>query len=163
MYQIRRATIDDLQEISRIEMDNFGEGVATSQDVFSQKLIQQKGHIFVADKEGKVIGFIEGLSSYEAHLKDEMFLGTNLHKEGGPWEILLSLVVDQNYQSQGIGRGLLNYQLAICKERGQEGVLLTCRDYLIDYYEHFGFENQGLSDSRLGGLDWYKMLLKLSQ
>ncbi len=48
--------------------------------------------------------------------------------------------------------------LAVTQER--EGIILTCHDYLIPYYEMNGFSNQGLSESEHGGAVWYQMIWK---
>ena len=42
------------------------------------------------------------------------------------------------------------------------GVVLTCKDRLIHYYEKFGFVNEGLTaKSTHGGAEWYQMRLYL--
>lgn len=42
---------------------------------------------------------------------------------------------------------------------GRAGVVLTCKERLIPYYERFGFRNEGLSASTHGGETWYQMRL----
>ena len=52
--------------------------------------------------------------------------------------------------------------IAIAKEQGRMGVVLTCKDRLIRYYEKFGFVNEGLTaKSTHGGAEWYQMRLYL--
>lgn len=43
--------------------------------------------------------------------------------------------------------------------QGRKGCVLTCKDKLIQYYETFGFENEGVSESVHGGVVWYDMRL----
>lgn len=45
------------------------------------------------------------------------------------------------------------------KAGGRAGVVLTCKERLIPYYERFGFRNEGLSASTHGGETWYQMRL----
>lgn len=47
------------------------------------------------------------------------------------------------------------------KNQNKKGVILTCKDKLIHYYEKFGFVNEGLSESNHGGESWYQMKLKI--
>ena len=37
--------------------------------------------------------------------------------------------------------------------------VLTCKDKLVHYYEKFGFQNEGVSESVHGGAMWYQMRL----
>ena len=42
------------------------------------------------------------------------------------------------------------------------GIVPTCKDRLIHYYEKFGFVNEGLTEkSTHGGAEWYQMRLYL--
>ena len=48
------------------------------------------------------------------------------------------------------------------KLKGRQGVILTCKEHLIKYYEKFGFVNEGVSASTHGGVVWYQMRLRIS-
>ena len=43
--------------------------------------------------------------------------------------------------------------------RGCKGIVLTCKDHMIEYYSRFGFDNEGVSSSVHGGAKWYQMRL----
>ena len=43
------------------------------------------------------------------------------------------------------------------RERGKAGVILTCKEHLVDWYGRFGFRNHGTADSEHGGATWYDM------
>ena len=46
------------------------------------------------------------------------------------------------------------------RRQGRLGVVLTCKDALVDYYAGFGFVNEGRSNkSSHGGVDWNQMRL----
>ena len=45
-------------------------------------------------------------------------------------------------------------------EQGRRGLILTCKDRLIGYYQKFGYVNQGVSASVHGGAVWYDMILE---
>ena len=47
------------------------------------------------------------------------------------------------------------------KKRGKQGLILTCKDRLIGFYETFGYRNLGVSESVHGGAVWYDMILEL--
>ena len=44
---------------------------------------------------------------------------------------------------------------------GRKGLILTCKDRLIPFYEKFGYRNMGLSESVHGNAVWYDMILEL--
>ena len=47
------------------------------------------------------------------------------------------------------------------KKEGRKGLVLTCKDKLLHYYEDFGFVNEGVSKSVHGNVVWYQMRLML--
>ena len=47
------------------------------------------------------------------------------------------------------------------KKEGRKGLVLTCKDKLLHYYENFGFVNEGVSKSVHGNVVWYQMRLTL--
>ena len=48
--------------------------------------------------------------------------------------------------------------IKLSKERGKKGIVLTCKEHLIHFYEKFGYKNMGKSNSVHGGAVWYDML-----
>ena len=61
---------------------------------------------------------------------------------------------------QGCAGALIGRFITAAKEQGRMGVVLTCKDRLIHYYEKFGFVNEGLTaKSTHGGAEWYQMRL----
>ena len=57
----------------------------------------------------------------------------------------------------------MKHMISLSKKRKKKGIILTCKDYLIKYYEKFGFENQGVSASSHGGAKWNNMFLNLEK
>ena len=49
--------------------------------------------------------------------------------------------------------------IADVKEQERKGIVLTCKESLIPFYERFGFVNEGKSMSKHGGAVWYDMRL----
>ena len=54
----------------------------------------------------------------------------------------------------------MNRLIETARERGKKGLILTCKDRLIHYYEKFGYVNMGISQSVHGGAVWYDMILE---
>ena len=51
--------------------------------------------------------------------------------------------------------------IAFSGNASMERVILTCKQEKLAYYEKFGFENHGVSNSSHGGAVWYDMVLEL--
>ena len=45
------------------------------------------------------------------------------------------------------------------RAQGRRGCVLACNADLVNYYEKFGYVNEGRSDSTHGGAEWYDMRL----
>lgn len=54
----------------------------------------------------------------------------------------------------------MEQMIAVAKAVGRKGVILTCKDKLVRYYESFGFVNKGISESTHGNAVWYDMILE---
>ena len=63
-------------------------------------------------------------------------------------------------RNQGLAARLMRQLIAEAKEKERKGLILTCKDRLIKYYERFGYRNLGISRSVHGGAVWYDMILE---
>ena len=63
------------------------------------------------------------------------------------------------YRKQGVAAHMMNEWINLSKKRGKKGIFLICKDYLVHYYEKFGYKNQGVSKSCHCGAKWNDMLL----
>ena len=63
------------------------------------------------------------------------------------------------YRRQGYAEKLLRYVINDARAQDREGLVLACKDKLVHYYEKFGFQNEGVSESVHGGVTWYQMRL----
>lgn len=95
----------------------------------------------------------------EPILRDEMYEDANLHNENGQWQMIFGVNTIPEYRRQGCAERILKKVISDAKEQGRKGLVLTCKDKLIPYYEKFGFENEGVSESTHGGVVWYNMRL----
>ena len=59
----------------------------------------------------------------------------------------------------GCATKLMEHVIADVKAQGRKGIVLTCKESLIPFYEKFGYVNEGKSMSKHGGAVWYDMRL----
>lgn len=161
--QIRHVREEDWRTVFAIESSNFSESEAATATVIEERTRVIPDTFLVAELDQRVVGYIEGPVVKEPKLVDSLFHGACQNPETGGFVAVTSLSIDQAYQKQGIGTALIAAlkDLVILQER--QGIVLTCHDYLIAYYEMNGFENYGLSESEHGGSVWYDMVWKNPQ
>lgn len=157
---IRQAKISDLDQILAIEWDNFSKEEAIPRAVFQAHLERINTSFFVAEKEGEILGYIEGPVVPHRHLQDQSFteaITDHSHQAGG-YISLTCLSISKQAQSLGLGKQLIETVKEVAIRDQREGVSLTCHDYLIAYYEKHGFVNEGKSQSKFAGEEWYDMV-----
>ena len=143
MRTIRTATLADLNRITAVEAECFPPAEAAAAEQFSNRLKYYAEHFLLMFEDDKLVAFVDGFVTNERDLTDEMYENASLHDENGKWQMIERFI-------------------DIAKEQGRMGVVLTCKDRLIHYYEKFGFVNEGLTaKSTHGGAEWYQMRLYL--
>ncbi|KAK4193938.1 acyl-CoA N-acyltransferase [Podospora australis] len=84
------------------------------------------------------------------------------HQETGKTIALHSLAVLPKLQGCGIGKMIMKAYLQQVQSAGLgERVALICQDYLVSYYERFGYKSLGPSKAQFGGGGWTDMVFEL--
>ncbi|CDC47824.1 acetyltransferases [Clostridium sp. CAG:58] len=96
----------------------------------------------------------------ETTIRDEMYEDSSLHDPKGAYQSIFGLDVLPEYRNCGIAALLMEHMIGDARAKGRRGLILTCKDRLIHYYEKFGYKNMGVSASVHGGAVWYDMLLE---
>ncbi|KAL1864235.1 hypothetical protein Daus18300_007832 [Diaporthe australafricana] len=84
------------------------------------------------------------------------------HREGGRTICVHSLAVSPKLQGRGLGKLIMKSFLQQMKSIGAERVALICQEYLVSYYERFGFKHAGKSKAEFGGGGWHDMVFDLA-
>jgi ribosomal protein S18 acetylase RimI-like enzyme len=84
------------------------------------------------------------------------------HQEAGRTIVLHSVAILPAFQGRGLGRVLM---MAYRQQMNGAGIAdrlaLIAHDYMIPWYEKFGFMNLGSSKTQFGGGGWYDMVFEL--
>ena len=154
---IRPAYADEAPVLATIEAAGFPPAEAASLESITTRLRVFPEQFFVAEADGKAVGFINGCVSDVPNLPDAYYHDATLHQPDGAYATVFGLVVLPEYRGQGIASKLLQHYLATMQTRGKRGVILTCKEQLTTWYERHGFTNHGIADSSHGGATWYDM------
>lgn len=156
---IRKASINDLDSVTKVEAICFPEEEAATRASLEKRIKTFSERFFVAEIDEKIIGFINGCIINECTIYDELYSDSKLHTPDGDYQTIFGLDVIPDYRNQGIAAQLMNHMIQSSKLTGRKGVILTCKANLVDYYSKFGYINKGISKSVHGGIEWYDMIL----
>ncbi len=166
-YHIRPVHWDDpheLKRIAEIEAVCFPSAEAASLDSIRQRAAAFPESFFVAEQDspaqGRLVGFINGCVTNALTICDEMFENVSTHCPNGAYQAVFGLDVLPDFRRQGIASGLMNALIAAARSAGRKGLILTCKEHLIPYYEKFGYRSLGVSQSVHGGAVWFDMVLE---
>lgn len=158
---IRQIKNEDLDAVTEVEAICFPKAEAATAQSLKQRIKTFPESFFVAEKDKKIIGFINGCVINGTDMYDELYENSSLHIPDGDYQTIFGLDVLPNYRNHGIAAKLMNYMIKISKQSKRKGLILACKKKLIHYYKKFGYENKGISKSVHGGAKWYDMILKL--
>lgn len=157
---IRQVKAEDLDAVVRVEAVCFPEAEAAARESVAQRIKAFPESFFVAEKDGAIIGFINGCVTDSRKIEDEMFEDVGLHRPEGAYQSVFGLDVLPEYQHRGLASMLMRHLIEAARASGRKGLILTCKDRLIGFYETFGYRNLGISQSVHGGAVWYDMILE---
>ncbi|MDL2432139.1 GNAT family N-acetyltransferase [Streptococcus cristatus] len=157
---IRQAQMADLDAIYAIELENFSPEEAISREILAKHIETIPSTFLVAEKNGKILGYLEGPVRPERHLHDVSFTLEieDYHTSDGGFISLTSLSISKEAQGLGVGKALLEAMKEIAIADKRHGINLTCHDYLIAYYEQHDFVNEGRSASTYADEVWFDMV-----
>ena len=156
---IRKATLDDLDAIERIEALCFPASEAAARESLRARLIVYSDHFLVLEDGGELIGFVNGMVTDDRTISDAMFDHAELHREDGRWQSVFGLDVVPEHRRKGHAERLMRAFIEHARSEKRLGCILTCKERLLPYYAKFGFKNEGVSQSQHGGAVWYDMTL----
>lgn len=107
--KIRQARLEDLDRIVELEFENFSVEEAIPPSVFEAHLREIQTSFLVAEKEGRIMGYIEGPVGLHRHLQDQSFteeIKDYSHEPGG-YISVTCLSIAKEAQGLGLGQKLL--------------------------------------------------------
>lgn len=160
---IRTASLDDLDAIAAAELASFPAAEAATRESFAARLSTYPDHFWLLEVDGRLASFVNGMTTDEPVLRDEMYDDAALHNEAGAWQMIFGVVTVPEFRRRGYAERLLRHVVEEARAQGRRGLVLTCKDHLVHYYAKFGFVDEGLSDSTHGGVAWHEMRLTFDE
>ena len=163
MITVRPASMADLDILTDIEAASFPPEEKATRDSFGKRLAVFADCFLILCDDGRPIGLIDGMVTNQRTISDDMFEDANLHNPRGQWQSVFGFCVVPDMRGKGCAPALMKAFIEKARQEGRRGLILTCKDYLIHYYEQFGYVNRGVSKSQHGGAVWYDMELEFAE
>ncbi len=157
---IQYATTKDITAITMVEAECFPPAEAATEKEFVERVQYYGNHFWLMFDEEKLIAFVDGFITDEKDLTDGMYENAALHNEDGAWQMIFGVNTLPDYRGHGYAGMLISRAIEDAKQQGRKGLVLTCKEMLILYYEKFGFNDEGVTNkSTHGNVVWHQMRL----
>lgn len=158
MITLRNVQKSDLEELIVIENEGFTNEEAATREAFLERIKLIKDTFIVAEKDGVIVGYINGPVIPQLYITDDLFEEIKENPKKGGYQSILGVAVSKKARNLGIARILINKMEQLVKENERQGITLTCKQELVSFYGKLGFVNHGISESQHGGVSWYNMV-----
>lgn len=158
MISLRNVQTSDLEQLLNIESEGFSIEEAATKEAFEERIQLIADTFIVAEKEGEILGYINGPIINQPYITDNLFKEIQENPKRGGYQSVLGLAVSKQARNQGIAKILIEKIEELVKENDREGITLTCKQELVAFYEKYGFVSHGLSESKHGGVSWYNLV-----
>jgi len=118
-------SLDNLRQTSNLEHNSIRN--------ILKKILENENHIIhVAELDGKIVG------------STTLLIEQKFIHEGGFVGHIEDVVVNKEFEGQGIGMKLVLSLLDVAKEKKCFKTILNCEDKLIPFYEKIGFKQKSI-------------------
>ena len=116
-------SLDNLRQTSNLEQNSVKN--------ILKKILENENHIIhVAELDGKIVG------------STTLLIEQKFIHEGGFVGHIEDVVVNKEFEGQGIGMKLVLSLLDVAKEKKCYKTILNCEDKLLPFYEKIGFKQK---------------------
>ncbi|MCL4338435.1 GNAT family N-acetyltransferase [Patescibacteria group bacterium] len=140
-FSIRRATIDDLDDVLVVEKSAFPPHRQGTRETFETRLSLYPKGFFVVEVDGIIRGFSTALIINNIISVDKLDIPDNkLHNLQGDVYELRSLAIVKEFQLRGLGKQLVNKQLQNAIYFKKKYCRFTASQDVSRFYEKLGFK-----------------------
>ncbi|HAT56577.1 MAG TPA: GNAT family N-acetyltransferase [Veillonellaceae bacterium] len=159
--RITKACEEDIPALAAVEAACFTTQEAADADTFRRRIRTFPDSFLKAEKENLIVGLINGCCTSCSSIDDTMYSAFQCgHDPNGLYQAVFGLAVLPEYRHQGIASALMKSMKEEAVRAGRRGIILTCREFRISWYESLGFCSEGRSRSVHGGGVWYNMKME---
>lgn len=157
----RKAVPSDTDRCYHIETSAYeGDEAATREKIATRIATYPQGFL-VLEVDAKTVGFINCGCADEVVMSDEAFKELIGHDPDAPNVVIMSVVLDPEYQGQGYSTLMMRVFVTEMRNLRKQTIHLMCKDRHVGLYEKMGYTYVKPSTSSHGGLAWHEMMMEL--
>lgn len=157
----RNASPSDAARCFDIETTAYDGDEAATLEKISTRIASYPQGFLILEIDNTVTGFINSGCAYDVEMSDEDFKELIGHDPKAPHVVIMSVVVDPNYQGRGLSTALMSEFVRRMTDMGKETIHLMCKQHHVPLYEKFGYRYTHPSASDHGGVQWHEMVMDL--
>lgn len=158
--KIKQAKKRDLEQLYELEKSTFPAAEAADRESVKRRLEAHSSTFWIVKVKGRIVSAINGITTNEENLCDEMFACEDYYDKKGSWLMIFGVSTLEEYQHKGYASKIMKGVLQDVKRCKLDGVVLTCKEGLLGFYEQFGFVDEGVCESTHGGAVWHQMRIR---
>ena len=152
---------EDTEETIEIEQICFPPNEACSPKSMRERIAAAPELFLIAEEDGVIAGFLNGISTEEKVFRDEFFTDASLHDAAGANVMLLGLDVRPEFRRRGLATEIVRRYADMAAKTGRKQLILTCLEDKVCMYRKMGFLDRGMANSTWGGEAWHEMAKNL--
>ena len=160
--RVVHAQKNQLDELFAIESAGFPSEEGASRASLKARLAVAPELFWLLYDGTTLVGFVDALAWDRKDLDDALYADASLHQKNGDWVMILGVNTIARYRHKGCGSLLLRQVIEDCKVQKRKGIVLTCKEALLPFYQEVGFQDEGTSSSTHGGVIWHQMRITFS-
>lgn len=157
----RQATPADVDRCYTIEIIAYEGDEAATREKIATRINRYPEGFMCMELDGEVIGFINAGCAWDVVMSDEEFKELIGHDPAAPNVVIMSVVLDPDFQGQGYSSLMMREFVSRMKAMNKQTIHLMCKDRHVDLYAHFGYRYIKPSESDHGGMAWHEMMMEL--
>ncbi|MEE7533546.1 GNAT family N-acetyltransferase [Klebsiella huaxiensis] len=157
----RQATLADVDRCYTIEITAYEGDEAATREKIATRINRYPEGFMCMELDGEVIGFINAGCAWDVVMSDEEFKELIGHDPAAPNAVIMSVVLDPDFQGQGYSSLMMREFVSRMKAMNKQTIHLMCKDRHVDLYAHFGYRYIRPSESEHGGMAWHEMIMEL--
>ena len=157
----RRPTLNDVDRCFEIEITAYEGDEAATREKIATRIADYPQGFLLLEVDGQAVGFINSGCAWEVVMSDEAFKELVGHDAVAPNVVIMSVVVDPQWQGKGYAAQLMHTFIDEQRALGKQSIHLMCKTQHIELYRKFGFAYIKPSESDHGGMAWHEMIKTL--
>ena len=110
--RIRTATAADARAAAAVEAACFPPAEAATPAELTERSRVYGSHFWLLERGGRLVAFVDGMTTDRPDLTDEMYADASLHDEHGAWQMIFGVNTLPEYRRRGYAAMLIQRAIA---------------------------------------------------